>query len=80
MVFLNEKKNSTTAILFCLFLGGIGAHHFYLGNNGVGIVYALFFWTSIPMIISLFELFVVGNRVRTYNQNLALRISQYVAR
>lgn len=30
-------KNKTTAGLLALFLGGCGAHHFYLGNNKKGL-------------------------------------------
>jgi len=36
-------KNKTTAILLCLFLGGLGAHKFYEGKMGMGILY-LFTW------------------------------------
>ena len=32
-------KKRTTAILLCLFLGGFGAHRFYLGETGKGILY-----------------------------------------
>ena len=34
-------KNKTTAGLLALFLGGCGAHHFYLGNNKKGLTYLL---------------------------------------
>lgn len=29
-----SDKNKTTAILLCLFLGGLGIHRYYLGRNG----------------------------------------------
>jgi TM2 domain-containing membrane protein YozV len=79
LVFLAEKKNPTTGLLLCLFLGGIGGHQFYLGNNAGGVMYLLFCWTLIPGIIALFELFAITNRVRDYNRKLALRISGQVA-
>jgi len=44
-----------TAALLALFLGGIGAHKFYLGRTGIGILYLLFFWTFIPALISFIE-------------------------
>jgi TM2 domain-containing membrane protein YozV len=36
-------------------LGGLGVHKFYLGQIGMGILYILFCWTSIPSIIGLIE-------------------------
>lgn len=51
----NGGKSKITAVLLALFLGGIGAHKFYLGSIGLGILYLLFFWTGIPLIIALIE-------------------------
>lgn len=34
-------KNWLVALLLCLFLGGIGAHRFYVGKTGTGIVWLL---------------------------------------
>ena len=34
-----SRKNKTTALLLCIFLGGIGAHRFYVGKGGTGILY-----------------------------------------
>ncbi len=52
------NKSKTTAILLTLFLGGFGAHKFYLGQTGLGILYLLFFWTFIPAIVALIELII----------------------
>ena len=49
------SKDRVTAGLFAILLGGIGAHHFYLGNTLLGILYLLFFWTFIPMIVGFIE-------------------------
>ena len=46
-------KDRTTAILLTLFLGGIGAHRFYLGQIGLGVLYLLFCWTLAPAIIAV---------------------------
>ena len=36
-----RAKNKWVAFLLCLFLGGIGAHKFYEGRVGMGILYLL---------------------------------------
>jgi TM2 domain-containing membrane protein YozV len=48
-------RNKVTAALLALFLGPIGVHKFYLGQNFAGIMYLLFSWTMLPTIISFFE-------------------------
>jgi len=53
--YSGEKRSKTVAALLALFLGGIGAHEFYLGNTGIGILYLCFFWTGIPAILGLIE-------------------------
>jgi TM2 domain-containing membrane protein YozV len=48
-------RNRTIAALLAFFLGYLGIHKFYLGENLAGILYLLFFWTFIPGIIAFFE-------------------------
>lgn len=38
-----SRKSKMTALLLCIFLGGIGAHRFYVGKGGTGILYLLTF-------------------------------------
>ncbi len=47
--------NKIAAGVLAILLGGIGIHKFYLGQNGRGVLYLLFFWTGIPAIIGLIE-------------------------
>lgn len=55
----NGKKVSKVAyLLFCFFLGGIGAHEFYAGHIGRGVAMLLFCWTGIPSIIALVQFFI----------------------
>jgi RNA polymerase subunit RPABC4/transcription elongation factor Spt4 len=53
--FKSGSKDKNVAGLFALLLGAIGAHHFYLGNIGLGLLYLIFCWTFIPMIIGFIE-------------------------
>lgn len=38
-VYRGKPINKTTALLLCIFLGGLGAHKFYEGKTGMGILY-----------------------------------------
>jgi TM2 domain-containing membrane protein YozV len=71
MQYNNSKKNPTTAVLLALFLGGLGAHKFYMGQTGMGILYLLFCWTYIPSIIALIEAFTMAGSVSKYNEEKA---------
>ena len=70
-----RRKNPTTGLLLCLFLGGIGAHRFYLGQVGLGVLYLCFVWTFVPAVVALVELFLIMGRVRRYNAEAALEIT-----
>ena len=48
-------KSRISAGLLALFLGGFGAHKFYLGKGIQGLLYLLFCWTFIPGIVAFFE-------------------------
>ena len=50
-----EPKSKGAAALSAFFLGGIGAHRFYLGNPFAGLFYLIFCWTFIPSILGLGE-------------------------
>ena len=54
-VVIAGGRNRSSAAIFALFLGGIGAHKFYLGQTGAGVVYLLFCWTLIPAFIGFIE-------------------------
>ena len=74
--FQNTRKNPTTAIVLALFLGGLGAHKFYLNQVGLGIVYLLFSWSGIPMILGFIEAFFIAGKVSEMNEKSA---SQFIS-
>ncbi|KAA0129744.1 TM2 domain-containing protein [Chryseobacterium sp. SN22] len=51
-------KSKSTTVLLTFFLGGLGIHRFYLGQNAMGILYLVFCWTFIPAFIALIDFFV----------------------
>lgn len=53
-----NHKSRTTAAILAFLLGGLGAHHFYLGNVVLGIIYLLFCVTFIPALVALVEAIV----------------------
>lgn len=53
-VKITEKSKATTTLL-SMFLGGFGAHKFYYGAWGWGIVYLVLCWTYIPLLASIAE-------------------------
>jgi TM2 domain-containing membrane protein YozV len=65
--FSGTRKDVTTGVLLALLLGGIGAHRFYMGEIGWGVVYLLFSWTAIPMFVGFIEAFLMPERVRAFN-------------
>ena len=50
-----KKKNRTLAGILAILAGSVGIHKFYLGQWKKGLLYLLFFWTGIPMLLSLLE-------------------------
>lgn len=53
--FEYAKKSKNIAGLLAIFLGGVGAHKFYMGNTKMGILYLIFCWTYIPSLIAFVE-------------------------
>ncbi len=63
-------KSKSTAYLFLIFLGFTGAHQFYLGKTGKGILYLLTF--GIGLIGVAIDLFTLGGQVDNVNTKTEL--------
>ncbi len=71
MIFLAQtsatRKDEVVGVLLAVFLGHFGAHRFYLGENGWGVLYLVLAWTPIPFVLGIIEAFFMLGRVRDYN-------------
>lgn len=59
---MKSEKEWIVTLLLCLFLGGLGAHRFYVGKVGTGILQLITLggcgiWTLIDLIMILTEKF-----------------------
>ena len=70
-----SRKETAARVLLCFFLGGFGAHRFYMGEKGLRILYLVFCWTLIPGLVALVECFLIPKRVREYNKKLSNKIA-----
>jgi len=52
---IGSGRSRTVAAMLAFFLGGLGAHRFYVGSILLGLVYLVFCWTFIPAMVSLVE-------------------------
>lgn len=59
------KKSAGVAYLLWFFLGGLGAHRFYIGHKGVG--FAMLFTLGGLGVWALIDVFFIGSRLRAVN-------------
>lgn len=64
----NDKPSTAAAYLMCIFLGVLGAHRFYLGRVGTGVVMVILTLTFFGLIITAFwafiDLFLIPSMIR----------------
>jgi TM2 domain-containing membrane protein YozV len=72
------RRDEVVGVLLALFLGGFGAHHFYLRRNGLGILYLCFCWTPLPWFMGFIGCFFMPGRVRVFNAVQAALIASYL--
>lgn len=76
--YFARRKDPVIGVLLAVFLGSFGAHRFYLGQNGIAIIYILFCWTLIPHLVALIEAFFMPGRVRRWNEQMAYEVANRV--
>lgn len=69
-----KSKNINTGVVLSVFLGGVGAHFYWLGNMPRAIIYTVFCWTYIPAVLGFIDAFRMANLVNTYNARIAKQI------
>jgi TM2 domain-containing membrane protein YozV len=72
------RKDEVVGVLLAVLLGHFGAHRFYMGEIGLGLLYLAFCWTGIPTILGFIECFFMPGRVREYNVAQAMMLAAHV--
>lgn len=70
------KKSKAFGFALALIFGGFGAHHFYMGNWRLGILYVLLWASMIPAVIAWVEMFFMPARIENYNNRESIRLIQ----
>ena len=58
-IYVHARKSKGLAMTLCFFGGWFGLHEFYLRNYLSGTLYLLFFWTFIPLILSILDFIIL---------------------
>ena len=74
---LTGGKSRSTACVLALVSGWCGGHKFYLGETMAGWIYLFWFWTLVPLLLSLYEAILLMQMTlvsfnMTYNLDLIL--------
>ena len=79
------RDRNIATILACLsvFTGGMGWHKFYLGRIGSGLLYFFFWWTFIPLALSVADvILLLGMEQRefdlVYNHRSMARLNNFI--
>lgn len=69
--YLANRRETSHAYLWWFFLGGFGAHRFYLGDKGIAVAQLILTLTVIGVIVSgpwvLVDAFLIPGRIREVN-------------
>jgi TM2 domain-containing membrane protein YozV len=76
---LSNAKKRSTACLLAIATGWCGGHKFYLGETVAGWIYLLWFWTLVPLLLSIYEALLLSQMTlvsfnMTYNLDVVLSL------
>lgn len=74
-----KAKDYSIALALAIILGwNLGAHKFYLGKPLQGLLHIVFVWTSIPLILTIVDIFRMHSTVDAINARIAEEIATSV--
>jgi TM2 domain-containing membrane protein YozV len=73
-----EHKSEVAGVLFAVFLGGFGAHQFYMRRPGLGVLYIFLGFIGIGWVLGWIEAFFMPGRVRRFNAELSAYLAAAV--
>ncbi|MGT2950634.1 hypothetical protein BU202_05895 [Streptococcus cuniculi] len=78
-ILATELKSPTTALIFSILLGGLGADRFYIGQVGLGVAKLLLSWMTFGIwpLIDWFLIMGATKRVNLEKLNMALMAASY---
>lgn len=68
----NQKKSAGVAYALWFFLGAVGGHRFYTRDTGIAL--GMLFTLGGLGVWALIDVFLIGKRVRKYNEDVQARI------
>ncbi len=76
------RKDISTALLWAFFLGGVGAHHYYLKRTATGILYTVMTCTlvlyPVSYVLNIVDLFRMKKLVVQTNRKRALELKSMI--
>lgn len=67
-----KAVNKTVYIVLALLLGDLGAHKFYAGKTGTGILYFIFCLTLIPAILAIIDIIIALTKPTDSDGNIVV--------
>lgn len=78
-IYQNTQKNVGIAMILAVVGGIFGIQRIYLGKRKSAVLMMLFFWTTIPGIISLFDLTAMPRTVSEFNLSVIRSLYDQIA-
>ena len=78
-IYQNTQKNAGIAMILALVGGIFGIQRIYLGKRKSAVLMMLFFWTTIPGIISFFDLTAMPRTVSEFNLSVIRSLYDQIA-